>query len=353
MTIIYFNETVNSADLRNIEVPEMMRMNRLICLMAIAFPLFTKSQDLKRVVDLSGYWKFSIGDNPRWASPQYNDHSWEKIFVPSPWENEGFSGFDGYAWYRMVIDLKNVNDKNLFLVLGFIDDVDEVYLNGHLIGFSGSFPPEFYTAYKSHRKYYIPEHLINRNGKNLIAVRVFDTILEGGIIKGDVGIYSDKNAPDKSLLLEGNWKFREGDNQSWSEENYDDDHWQEIMVPSLWRSLKKSQIEGVAWYRKEITIPAEFAKEELVLVLGYIDDFDETYLNGTLIGETNDHQTYGWSRSFQQLRSYTIPKSGLKIGQLNQIAIRVQDMGGDAGIYRGPLAIIPRSKLDELLKANY
>ena len=36
-------------------------------------------------------------------------------------------------------------DKNLdfSLFLGNIDDVDEVYLNGHKIGFSGTFPPKY------------------------------------------------------------------------------------------------------------------------------------------------------------------------------------------------------------------
>ncbi|HCX23550.1 MAG TPA: glycoside hydrolase [Cytophagales bacterium] len=326
-----------------------MKMKHLISLAILLLPALSFAQDdMKRVVDLRGYWKFSIGDNPRWSSFEYNDHSWEKIFVPSPWENEGFSGFDGYAWYRITVDLKNINDQNLFLILGFIDDVDEVYLNGQMIGHSGSFPPNFYTAYNSFRKYYIPEDLINRNGKNLIAIRVFDTVLEGGIVKGDVGIYADKTLPNNTFLLEGNWKFREGDSQSWAREDYDDTHWQDIMVPSLWRSLKKTKVDGVAWYRKSVMLPESYKMDDLVLVMGRIDDFDETYFNGVLIGETNDHQPFGWSQSFNELRVYDIPKSLIKPEQINSIAVRVSDMGGDAGIYRGPLAIIPRSRLNEL-----
>ncbi|WP_421876130.1 beta galactosidase jelly roll domain-containing protein [Marinoscillum sp.] len=327
-------------------------MQRLIWLILVTLPLLTNAEDLKRVVDLRGYWKFSIGDNPRWSSPDYNDQSWEKIFVPSPWENEGFGGFDGYAWYRITVDLRNVNDKNLYLVLGYIDDVDQVYLNGQLIGFSGSFPPDFYTAYNAHRKYYIPEELINRNGKNVIAIRVFDTILEGGIIKGDVGIYSNKEIPKESYSLEGNWKFREGDSDAWARIDYEDDHWREIMVPSLWRSLKKANIEGTAWYRKTITITTEMLSEEnLLLVMGRIDDFDETYLNGVLIGKTNDRKPFGWSESYRQLRTYSIPKNIVRPGQPNVIAVRVSDIGGDAGIYKGPLCIVPESKLDQVLRA--
>ncbi len=330
----------------------MMKMKRLIYLVVLLLPYLSSAQEeLKRVVDLRGYWKFSIGDNPRWSNPEYNDQSWEKIFVPAPWENEGFSGFDGYAWYRITVDLKNISDQNLFLILGFIDDVDEVYLNGHLIGHSGSFPPNFYTAYNSYRKYYIPEDYLNRNGSNLLAVRVFDTILEGGIIKGDVGIYSDKKCPDKTILLEGNWKFKEGDSQSWARSDFEDKDWQDIMVPSTWKSLKKTHIQsGVAWYRKEIIFPSKYnTNENLLLVLGKIDDFDETYFNGVKIGETNDQKPFGWTTSYMQTRVYEIPKSLIKKGIPNVISVRVSDLGADAGIYSGPLAIIPKSQLDLLI----
>lgn len=350
MTIIYLNPTAKPTEVRNIEVPKVMTMKRLIYVILLALPFLSIGEDLKRVVDLRGYWKFSIGDNPRWSQPDYNDQSWEKIFVPSPWENEGFSGFDGYAWYRITVDLRNISDNNLYLILGYIDDVDKVYVNGHLIGFSGSFPPDFYTAFNARRKYYIPEGVLNRNGRNVIAVRVFDTILEGGIIKGDVGIYANKAMPKESFLLEGNWKFREGDNKAWSEVSYKDAHWDEIMVPSLWRSLKKTHIEGAAWYRKEIALTEELLTEDnLVLIAGKIDDFDETYINGVLIGETNDRRPYGWSGSYQKLRVYEIPENLLK-KEGNLISIRVLDIGGDAGIYAGPLAIVPKSKLDDLLK---
>ncbi|REE05779.1 beta galactosidase jelly roll domain-containing protein [Marinoscillum furvescens] len=302
----------------------------------------TQAGDLKKVIDLRGKWKFTIGDNPRWARPDYDDSTWEKIQVPAAWEDEGFSGFDGYAWYRISLDLSNISTHNLYLVLGFIDDVDEVYLNGELIGFSGSFPPDFYTAYHSHRQYYIPPSLINRNGQNVIAVRVYDTILEGGIIKGETGIYARANVPPQAVLLEGIWRFREGDNFHWKESRYNDKNWQESMVPSYWRSLKKVMIEGTAWYRKTFTLPDYLkGEEDLALVLGYIDDFDETYLNGTLIGTTDDGRPFGWSQSYSKKRLYIIPNGILNKNGENVLAVRVSDIGGNAGIYKGPLAIVP------------
>ena len=64
-----------------------------------------KIQDENQILDLSGKWKFSIGDDSAWASPDYNDWEWEEIKVPSSWENEGFHGYNGFAWYRKSFEL--------------------------------------------------------------------------------------------------------------------------------------------------------------------------------------------------------------------------------------------------------
>jgi len=58
--------------------------------------------DYKTILNLAGYWKFSIGDNPQWAKPAYNDKDWDKIIVPGKWEDNGYVGYDGYAWYRVT-----------------------------------------------------------------------------------------------------------------------------------------------------------------------------------------------------------------------------------------------------------
>lgn len=315
-------------------------MKALIYIFILLTPLLGSSNDLDRLIDLRGFWKFSIGDRPEWADPTYNDENWEEIFTPSRWEDEGFSGFDGYAWYRKKVDLSNIKERSLFLVLGYIDDVDEVYFNGHLIGFSGSFPPNFYTAYNSHREYFIPEEWINASGENTIAVRVYDAVLDGGIMEGKIGIYTDGKSLPETLVLDGVWKFREGDNRWWKEIEYDDKRWQEIMVPGFWRNLKMTHIEGEAWYRKTFVLPEDLKNaEHLVLVLGKVDDFDDTYLNGVLIGSTNDGKPFGDSRSYEKFRVYHIPESALNRNGQNVLAVHVYDIGIDAGIYEGPVQI--------------
>ena len=72
------------------------------CALALltSLPVVVSAQEQRMVEDLRGNWKFQIGDDQRWADPSFNDGKWDDIFVPSPWENEGYPGYDGYAWYR-------------------------------------------------------------------------------------------------------------------------------------------------------------------------------------------------------------------------------------------------------------
>jgi sialate O-acetylesterase len=96
---------------------------------------------------LKGTWSFSIGINSDWISPGYNDSNWETIRVPSSWEDQGFNGYNGYAFYRKKISIPSEQKgRMLYLNMGYIDDVDEVYLNGHKIGSTGGFPPNYVTA---------------------------------------------------------------------------------------------------------------------------------------------------------------------------------------------------------------
>lgn len=311
----------------------------------LSFSLYGGDFRQERIVNLRGVWKFSIGDNLKWAQPDFDDSNWEKIYVPSTWEDEGFNGYDGYAWYRVNFELSSdVDLGSLSIELGYIDDVDEVYINGQLIGFTGGFPPDFYTAYNAFRKYPIPSDVINVNGINTIAVRVYDTILEGGIMRGNVGIYHNGRSRVKAMQLNGIWKIREGDREEWKETNVDDSNWVNIMVPSHWRSLKYmfDPRRGFAWYRKEFTLSPELRDvDDLVIVLGKIDDFDEAYLNGHLIGWTNDDRRYGSSNSYRETRIYDLPEEYLKRNGKNVIAVKVEDLGGNAGIYEGPIGICP------------
>lgn len=329
----------------------------IFCLLLIGFSN-SSAEDWERIMKLNGYWRFSIGDDSNWAKPNYNDADWEEIRVPSTWENEGFYGYNGYAWYRKSFMLEvDKNNSSYYLQLGFIDDVDEVYLNGRLIGFSGSFPPNYETAYNAHRRYPIPQDLLNRYGKNVIAVRVYDSQMGGGIVSGDIGLYVRTNYLEPEYTLEGKWKFRTGDNMEWKEKNYDDSDWNEIMTPNNWESQGYKDYDGFAWYRKTIELPSNFKKDKYILMLGKIDDVDEAYINGQLVGKTgkmyDEPSRNSYKKTFDmeysEFRGYYISSNVLRPGK-NVVAVRVFDGYNYGGIYEGPIGFITQKKYADYWK---
>ena len=319
---------------------------RFACSLILLLSLFFSVH--AQVISLRGDWKFHIDDKAQWASPSFDDSKWESIYAPSTWEDEGFNGYDGFAWYRKKFDGKKLDkNENYYLGLGFIDDTDEVYVNGKLVGFSGSMPPKFKTAYNNERHYPLPPDVINFAGENTIAIRVFDTTNEGGIIDGKLGIFPIGR--DKNLLvdLKGIWSFTtSASDQPVKKEN----DWTKLMVPGEWEHQGYWDYDGFAWYKRTFTLPGSYRDEPLVLLLGKIDDFDKVYLNGKLIGSTNDHQPFGSSSSYLKNRVYDIPSSALKKTGTNLIEVLVEDTGNIGGIYEGTIGITSKVNYQKYFK---
>jgi len=152
------------------------------------------SASLLAQLPIEGNWLVHTGDDAAWASPAYSaDTTWTSVKVPANWESQGFTGYDGFAWYRItfiVSDQLLRSDTPRYLVAGFIDDVDQVFLNGALMGQTGKFPPEYTTEYSALRKYKIPPESLRK--KNVLAIRVYDDGGPGGIYRGPVGLYTEK-----------------------------------------------------------------------------------------------------------------------------------------------------------------
>ncbi|MBD3225555.1 MAG: glycoside hydrolase [Caldithrix sp.] len=331
---------------------QMIQTILLICL----FVSIIHSKEWSRIVNLQGLWRFTIGDNERWAEPAFNDNGWDQIEVPSNWENQGYPGYDGFAWYRtgFLLSSNDVASNNNYIRLGFIDDADEVYVNGHFIGFKGAFPPHTQTAYHEQRLYFCPADFLRSDTVNIIAVRVYDNYKEGGIIRGQTGIYKRKHLPPLDVSLAGYWKFQTGDSIQWKNPTYQDTHWQKIYVPLWWETQGFYHYDGIAWYRKRITIPDNLTGQELILLLGRIDDLDEIFLNGQRIGGTAhiqkrfDDNYLG--EYYQQLRAYYLPSHLLNRYGENTIAVRVFDGFINGGIYDIPVGITQKNKYEQWQK---
>ncbi|HWV74545.1 MAG TPA: glycoside hydrolase N-terminal domain-containing protein [Pseudosphingobacterium sp.] len=125
-----------------------------------------------------------------------------------------------------------------------------------------------------------------------------------------------------------------------SQITFDDSRWSELTLPvhDGWEKAGLEGLDGALWFRTVFTIPDDWKDQDLVLDIGKIRDQDFTYLNGKMIGTTND---------MNQGRLYVIPK-GL-VQKQNQLAIQVlnyDDKGGLVGYkdIKRKLRIYPKGK---------
>lgn len=172
-------------------------------------------------------------------------------------------------------------------------------------------------------------------------------------------------SPANKIVLDAGFKFHTGDDLQWANPDFDDNKWPKIKGDRLWEYQGYKDYDGYAWYRIKVFIPSAmrqkaFYKDSLLICLGRIDDTDQTFLNGRMIGQngkrnddgsefinhfTRDRKAYG------VYRRYALPANDARIlwNRDNTIAIRVHDHGGGGGLY-GPSPHISMVDLADTLK---
>ncbi|RWY54277.1 sialate O-acetylesterase [Mucilaginibacter gilvus] len=111
----------------------------------------------------------------------------------------------------------------------------------------------------------------------------------------------------------------------WNDVAYVPNNWHKFWLPGYWADEGIKGLNGVVWFRKEITLPDSMAGKPAKLFLGRMVDADETYVNGKFVGRI----TYQYPP-----RRYNIPAGLLKAGK-NIIIVRVTNTSGKGGFVPG------------------
>jgi streptogramin lyase/REP element-mobilizing transposase RayT len=142
--------------------------------------------------------------------------------------------------------------------------------------------------------------------------------------------------------LSTTWKFNTDEQnagvaQGWFEPNYDDGTWTNMSSTTAaegWESQGFNRYKGVAWYRQNVTIPADLERHKhLYLFFSGVDSESEIYINGVKVFEhtlasTGLTKEKIWNDPFAfDATQY------LKAGQPNSLVVRVTSAGGVRGIY--------------------
>lgn len=164
---------------------------------------------------------------------------WGKMPVPSVWETNVLPGFDGIVamQYELVLP-SDAAGKPLKLCFGAIDDWDNTWFNGELVG-SG-------MIFDRQRDYEVDGRLV-KAGKNIITVEVVDNAGGGGIWKPSYVLCEGKR-----YSLDGDWSYavvadfaKTEKRCEWPESPY----YPTVLYNAMIHPLRTMPIAGVFWYQ--------------------------------------------------------------------------------------------------------
>ena len=194
-------------------------------------------------------------DTSRWPSPDYSDAAWHNAELPGTIERFG-PQIDGVFWYRRTVDLHaDPGDAAARLTLGPIDDFDETYVNGTLVGQTGRETAAFYAHPRS---YEVPAGLLRQRG-NVIAIRVTDIGGEGGLTGTPDAM--NLRVGETDIPLAGQWR------SAWERLSVDDpnadvppeqpQNLPTALYNGMIHPLGPMALRGFAWYQGESNANAE------------------------------------------------------------------------------------------------
>ena len=221
---------------------------------------------------VTGQWRFQKGDDSAWKAPGFDDSNWQVVTLPDSWEHHSdYTNDNVYGWFRRHLEIPTeCKGKDFDLLLGNIDDVDEAWLNGERIGGTGSFPPDYHTAYDAIRRYRVPASLVRGEGSDVLAVRVFDGNGSGGIVE----------AGNKSIRV---GPFDPGQSGGGASTGH--------------------VLGGMGWYRKHFTLAATESNRLVTVRFDGVYMNADFWINGTLLG----NHPYGYTGFEFDLTPYLKP----------------------------------------------
>ena len=335
-----------------------------------------RAADMDPVAKVPTKWEFHLDADRKpmerpsrfheYAPADFDDSEWANIEIGRPWSEQGYTDYEGGAWYRtkLTVEADLVRPVHMYIEGTF--RTIEVYVNGHATAFRGS------TNIMEQPIIVNIGPIAVRDGENTVALYVYggtdvtsiDRInvyqptfswaspsLEKGV---DQQYSSYANSPEvvpysykKVAKVPTQWKFRLDErlderrlnpllDREYASPGFDDSEWADISIGQAWEAQGYAGYNGGAWYRTQIKVDAKEG-QPVHLAFGGVDQQATVYVNGHWVGEHNK-----WSRPFILDISDQVMRDGE-----NTVALYVFDGEGMGGIY-GTVKVIQPTKEENL-----
>jgi len=180
----------------------------------IACPVLGQAVDFANsrvpMADLAGPWRFHTGDDPAWANPGFDDSGWSQLSADKGWSDQGYAGYDGFAWYRLAIALPAQHGA-LALYVPNVDVSCQVFANGRQIGQVGGVPPRARLVQERRMLFTIPDDAA-ATGRLLLAIRVWVPPAFAASVPG--GIYPAPRIGEAHAIAQ--WRRLQGREVYWA-----------------------------------------------------------------------------------------------------------------------------------------
>ncbi|HEY1805275.1 MAG TPA: sialate O-acetylesterase [Terracidiphilus sp.] len=284
------------------------------------------------------YDEYDVGFKEKWFAPELNDSDWKTVDVPGGFAELGVPDTPAVVWFRKEIDVPNpVPEGRATILLGSIERMDTVYINGTWIGAS--------SWVENPRVYRVPDGLL-KPGKNLIAIRVFKTKPDGGFISKPEDLHlvlGDKT----SIALGGEWKAKLSVDArpphalpvAW-------ENWPvmpAVLYNGMLAPIAPFGIRGAIWYQGEQNSPRGYQYRRILPAM--IGDWRDVFGQGNFpffivsLPRFNPRSTVptddGWAdiRESQAVAAATVPDSCLVVtidtGEADNIHPKLKEPVGD------------------------
>ncbi len=265
-----------------------------------------------------------------WHSPKYSSSGWSTISIPGYWADSDLGFVNGVVWFRKEINVPaSMVGEQVQLNLGRIVDADSVFVNGIFVGTTSyQYPPRRYVI--------LPEIL--QKGKNIIAIRVINSMGRGGFVEDKP---YELVAGDERIDLRGDWQYRLGAKmEPLRGETFI--RWKPLgLYNAMIAPLLDLSIKGVIWYQGEANAgrPIEYRKLFPALIIDWRKNWNQGEFPFLFVQLPNfmeakaEPSESNWALIREaQLKTLSVPNTAMAvaidIGEWNDIhALNKKDVG--------------------------
>jgi len=230
-----------------------MNVKTLLGLALLSTSLMLNASPTRLALD---HWKVTLRDLPGGVvdSVSLPEEEWIPIESGRSIESQGYQ-HNGYLCYRHEITLPASHRLQAetcggyVLELGYLENADEAYVNGVLVGSTGHIQPgRFQAWFDDDRFYSVPCELLKWDQPNIIIVRCLDETWQGGFIRGETNL----RLKDRSSLGSTSIEFPR------------DDHVYQEGMPVVLKVCSQNQSDQINLTQLKVSV---------------VNDFSEAFLN--------------------------------------------------------------------------